>query len=537
MAPDLPRHAANHCPLTPLEFLARAAGVHADKLAVVHGPRQYTYAEFGARCRRLASALRRRGIARGDVVAVLAPNVPEMLEVHYGVPGAGAILNALNVRLDAPAIASCLAHGGARLLLVDSEFAALAAQAVEQLERPVEIIEIADPLFTAHPRLETLSYEALLQSGAADEAFTAPHDEWDSLCLLYTSGTAGDPKGVLYHHRGAYLNALGNALALGLQASSVYLWTLPMFHCSGWTHTWAVTAMGGTHVCMRRVETAALFGSIAEHGVTHLSAAPIVLNMLAHAPAAERRSFPQRVQVATGGAAPPSSVIAAMEAMGFEVTHLYGLTEVYGPATLCARQPDWAAMDLDTRARRMARQGVPLPTAVSVSVVDPQTLQAVPRDGLTMGEIVVRGNTVMKGYHRNAAATEEAFAGGWYHTGDLAVWHDDHSIEIRDRAKDIIISGGENISSLEVEECLYRMPGVLEAAVVAMPDAKWGEVPCAFISLEDGSPIDSAAVTAWCRQALARFKVPKKVVFGPLPKTSTGKVQKSLLRQRVGDTA
>jgi len=530
----LERGPANHAPLTPLSFLARAAAVYPTKPAVIHGDRSYTYAEFAARCRRLASALTRRGIGLGDTVAIMAPNVPAMLEAHYGVPLTGAVLNALNYRLDARSIAFILDHAGARLLLTDTEFAPTIQEALGLLGQPLPVVDIDDPL--AGPargsRLGETEYEALIGEGDAGFAGCLPDDEWQAICLLYTSGTTGNPKGVVYHHRGAYLNALGDALSFGLTPRSVYLWTLPMFHCSGWCFTWGVTAVGATHVCLRKVDPALIFPAIRRHGVTHLCGAPVVLSMLIHAPDEAKVRFDHVVEVATGGAAPPSAVIQAMEAMGFRVTHLYGLTETYGPATLCAWQPDWDGLPLAGRAQAMARQGVAYPTLDGLMVADPVTLTPVPRDGTTMGEVMLRGNTIMKGYLRNPAATEEAFQGGWFHSGDLAVWHPDGYLEIKDRSKDIIISGGENISSLEVEEALYRHPAVMEAAVVARPDPKWGETPCAFVTIKPGAePVSADEILAWCRDHLAHYKVPRHVVFGPLPKTSTGKTQKYVLRE------
>ena len=532
----LERTPANSAPLSPLAFLARAAAVYPTKPAVIHGERTLTYGELGNRCRRLASALRRRGVGRGDTVAILAPNVPAMLEAHYGVPMAGAVLNALNTRLDAGALAFILEHGGARLLLADTEYSDTVAEALARLGRPLAVVDIDDPLRLPDrggQRLGEVEYEAFLGSGDPALESHEPADEWQAICLLYTSGTTGNPKGVVYHHRGAYLNALGNALTLGFGPRSVYLWTLPMFHCSGWTHTWAVTAAGGTHVCLRRVEPGPIFAAIVRHGVTHLCGAPVVLTTLIHAPAEARRRFDHVVEVATGGAAPPSAVIAAMEALGFRVTHLYGLTESFGPATLCAWQPDWDGLDADARARRMARQGGAYPTLDGLMVADAATLAPVPRDGQTLGEVMLRGNTVMKGYLANPAATTEALRGGWFHTGDLAVWHPDGMIEIKDRSKDVIISGGENVSSLEVEEVLYRHPAVMEAAVVAKPDSHWGETPCAFVTLKPGAAaVTAAELIAWCRDHLAHFKAPRHVVFGPLPKTSTGKIQKFALREQ-----
>jgi 3-(methylthio)propionyl---CoA ligase len=532
-AASLAKNAANYVPLSPVQFLERSAFVWPDKIAIRHGSLAYTYREFEARCRRLASALAARGIGRGDTVAVMAPNVPALLEAHYAVPALGAVLNALNHRLDARTIAFCLAHGKAKALITDAEFASTIEAALAQLQRDLLVVDIDDPEGPKAEPLGALSYESLLSDGDPAFAWPGPEDEWDSLSLLYTSGTTGDPKGVVYHHRGAYLNALANALAFGLAPDSVYLWTLPMFHCNGWTYTWAVTAAGGTHVCLRRVEPARVFASIRDHRVTHLCGAPIVLNMLVHAPAEAKLAFENTVEVATGGAAPPSAVIEAMEKMGFRVTHLYGLTESYGPATLCAPQERWRGLALDERARQMARQGVPMPALAGLSVADPETGVPVPRDGSTLGEVMLRGNTIMKGYLGNEKATDAAFRAGWFHTGDLAVWHPDNYVEVKDRAKDIIISGGENISSLEVEECLYRHPHVLEAAVVARPDPTWGESPCAFVTLKPDAPrVTAGEIIAWCREHLAHFKAPRTIVFGALPKTSTGKIQKFVLRDR-----
>jgi fatty-acyl-CoA synthase len=530
-APHLAKNAANFTALTPLVLLRRTATVYPDKLAVIHGATRFTYGELYSRCCRLADALRRRGIGRGDTVAVMAPNVPALLEAHYGVPMAGAVLNALNYRLDARSIAFILGHGQAKLLIADREFAPIVKAALEEFDGPMPLVEIDD--MAGGPSPGGTEYEAFLGEGDPEAEWAVPRDEWEPIALNYTSGTTGNPKGVVYHHRGAFLNALGNVITLGLDRHSVYLWTLPMFHCNGWTHLWAVTAVAATHVCLRHIDPAPIFAAIAEHGVTHLAGAPIVLNLLVHAPERVKRRLDHRVEIATGGAAPPSSVIEAMEQMGFRVTHLYGLTESTGPATVCAWQEEWAALPMMERSARMARQGAAYLTLDRQRVVDPQTMADVPADGGTLGELVLRGNTLMKGYLKNPAATAAAFEHGWFHTGDLAVRHPDGYVEIKDRSKDIIISGGENISSLEVEEALYRHPDVMEAAVVAKPDPVWGETPCAFVTLKPGGePASAEDIVAWCRANLAHYKVPRTVVFGPLPKTSTGKIQKFELRER-----
>ena len=522
---------SNYTPLTPLSFLARSAAVYSNKTAVIHGDIQYSYRTFYARCRRLASALRKRGIGIGDTVAVMAPNTPPLLEAHYGIPMCGAVLNALNIRLDAGTVAVILEHGEAELLIADRQYARVVGEALTKMNRPPPVIEINDPSEGYDTAISGQDYESFLNEGDPDYDWQGPPDEWDAISLNYTSGTTGNPKGVVYHHRGAYLNALGNALAFKLTDNTVYLWTLPMFHCNGWTYTWAVTAVGGTHVCLPAVDPALIFTSIVENKVTHMCGAPIVLNTLIHAPDHVKQPFPHTVEVATGGAAPPSTVITRMEAMGFHVTHLYGLTETFGPVTLCAWQQEWDALNKEAQTTMVARQGVQYPTCEKIRVCDPATMTDVPADTQTMGELMIRSNTVMKGYLKNPEATDEALKDGWFHTGDLGVVHPDGYIEIKDRSKDIIISGGENISSLEVEEVLYKHPSVLEAAVVARPDEKWGETPCAFVTLKPDEAVSEDDIIHFCRDNMARFKAPKSVVFGELPKTSTGKIQKVVLRE------
>jgi len=525
---------ANFTALTPVSFLKRSAEVYPDKTAVIHGETHYSYRTFYERCRRLASALAGRGIGAGDTVSVMAPNIPALLEAHYGVLMIGAVLNAINVRLDASTIGFILDHGGAKVLITDRSLSGEVGKALEHRREGLLVVDVDDPLDPSGERLGEIDYEAFLAEGDPGFSWSPPANEWDAISLNYTSGTTGDPKGVVYHSRGAYLNALGNLISFGLTPDSVYLWTLPMFHCNGWTFTWAVTAIGGTHVCLRKVDPALIFPAIRDHRVTHMCGAPIILNMLVHAPDEEKTAFPQTVEVATGGAAPPSAVITAMEEMGFKVTHLYGMTECYGPSTICAPQASWQTLPDDERATRMARQGVHYLTLDGQRVADPETMSDVPADGETMGMMMLRGNTVMKGYLKNAHATEDAFRGGWLHTGDLAVMHPDGYVEIKDRSKDIIISGGENISSLEIEETLYRHPDIMEAAVVAAPSEKWGETPCAFVTLKPGAEdaLDSADVIDFCRANMAHFKAPTIVEFGPLPKTSTGKIQKFVLREQ-----
>lgn len=525
--------AVNHVALTPLSFIERTAAVYGNYPAVIHGAIRRNWQETYQRCRRLASALAGRGIGRGDTVAVMLPNTPTMLEAHFGVPMTGAVLNTLNVRLDAEAIAFMLQHGEAKVLITDREFHAVIEGALALLEHPPLVVDVDDPEYGEGRAVSQLDYEALLNEGDPEFAWEWPDDEWQAISLNYTSGTTGNPKGVVYHHRGAYLNALGNQMTWAMGHRPVYLWTLPMFHCNGWCYPWTITALAGTHVFLRRVDPQKILTLIREHKVSHLCGAPIVLNALVNMPEAAKAAIEHPVQAMVVYAAPPAKVIGAVEQMGIKVTHTYGLTEVYGPVTVCAWHDEWDALSLEERARIKSRQGVRYPTLDGLMVADPQTLQPVPRDGDTLGEIFMRGNTVMKGYLKNPEATAEAFRGGWFHTGDLAVWHADGYIEIKDRLKDIIISGGENISTIEVEDALYKHSAVLEAAVVARPDEKWGETPCAFVALKPGrEDTREADITSWCREHLAGFKVPKTVVFGELPKTSTGKIQKYVLRDR-----
>jgi fatty-acyl-CoA synthase len=526
----LDRNQANFTPLTPLTFIERAAYVHPDHLAVVHGEQRFTWRETYARCRRLASALARRGIGRNDTVAVMAPNIPAMVEAAFGVPMCGAILNTLNTRLDAETIAFMLRHGGARALITDREFSVTVEKALALLnERPL-VIDIDDPGFTGGKALGEIGYEAFLAEGDPDYAWENPADEWDAIALNYTSGTTGDPKGVVYHHRGAYLNAISNVLDWDMPQHAVYLWTLPLFHCNGWCFPWTVAERAGTNVCLRRVEAKAALDAIRTHKVTHMCGAPIVYSMLINAPADLRAGIDHRIAGQIAGAAPPLAIIEGADAIGIELTHVYGLTETYGPASVCAKHDGWRALPIEQRAERNGRQGVRVPMQEAMTVLDPQTMQPVPWDGETMGEIMFRGNITMKGYLKNAHATEAAFGGGWFHTGDLAVMQPDGYIKIRDRSKDIIISGGENISSLEVEDALYSHPAVLNVAVVAQPDEKWGETPCAFVELKPGASATADELRAFCREHMARYKVPSTFVFRELPKTSTGKIQKFVLR-------
>jgi fatty-acyl-CoA synthase len=534
----LGKNAANFAPLTPLTFLAWSADVCPNRLAVVHGERRFTWRETYSRCRRLASALASRGIGTGDTVAAMLTNTPEMYECHFGVPMAGAVLNSLNVRLDADAIAFMLNHGAAKVLVTDREFSGTIAAALEQVENPPLVIDVSDPEYDGEGRaIGHLDYEALLATGDPDYAWSPPADEWDAIALNYTSGTTGNPKGVVYSHRGAYLNALSDILAWGVPRHAVYLWTLPMFHCNGWCFPWAMAALAGTNVCLRKVDAAAIFALIKQHRVTHYCGAPIVHNTLLNAPAGLREGITHTVHALVAGAAPPAATIEGMEHIGFDLTHVYGLTEVYGPATVCVKQDEWDGLSIEERARLNSRQGVRYLLEEEVDVFDPATMKPVPRDGQTIGEIMFRGNIMMKGYLKNPKATGEAFQGGWFHSGDLAVMYPDGYMKIKDRAKDVIISGGENISSLEVEDAICHHPAVFAVAVVAQPDPKWGETPCAFVELKPGAEATDSEIIAHCRGRLAHFKAPKTIVFGSLPRTSTGKIQKFVLRQRAKSAA
>jgi len=537
---DLPRNEANFAPISPLSFIERTAEVYPDRLAIVHGALRQTWAQTYARTRQLASALQKAGIGKNDTVAVMLPNTPPMVEAHFGVPMAGAVLNTLNTRLDPEAIAFMLDHGEAKAVIVDPEFAGTMAKALQLRQRsePVLVIDTEDVLFTGDPqRIGSTTYEAFIAGGDPAFAWQLPGDEWDAIALNYTSGTTGNPKGVVYHHRGAAMNAISNVLEWDMPKHAVYLWTLPMFHCNGWCFPWTVAARAGVNVCLRRVEAQAIFDLMREHGVTHYCGAPIVQGLLVNAPAAMKEGIPAGVKAMVAGAAPPASMIEGMEQMGFDLTHVYGLTEVYGPATVCAKRESWNELDIGERARLNARQGVRYHLQRDVRVLNPETMQPVPLDGETMGEIMFKGNIAMKGYLKNPKATQEAFAGGWFHSGDLAVQYADGYFKIKDRSKDIIISGGENISSIEVEDVLYRHPDVLAAAVVARPDPKWGETPCAFVELKFGAYTTPEDIVKHCKQHLAGFKVPRYVVFGELPKTSTGKIQKFELRKRAGSAS
>ncbi|MES2282890.1 MAG: acyl-CoA synthetase [Pseudomonadota bacterium] len=537
---DLPQAEANHAALSPLSFIERTAEVYPRRLAVVHGSLRRNWSEVFTRCRQLASALEKHGIGKGDTVAVMLPNTPPMVEAHFGIPVTGAVLNALNTRLDPDTIAFMLDHGEAKVVIVDPEFADTMkkALALRKATTPVLVIDVEDAVFTGKAeRIGSITYEDFLATGDAGYAWKLPADEWDAIALNYTSGTTGNPKGVVYHHRGAALAAISNILEWDMPKHAVYLWTLPMFHCNGWTFPWTIAARAGVNVCLRKVEAQAVFDAMRDHGVTHYCGAPIVHGLLVNSPDAMKVGLPKGVKAFVAGAAPPASMIEGMEAMGFDLTHVYGLTEVYGPATVCPAQDGWDKLDVGERARLNSRQGVRYHLERDARVLNPETMQPVPMDGETMGEIMFKGNIGMKGYLKNPKATQEAFAGGWFHSGDLAVMYPDGYMKIKDRSKDIIISGGENISSIEVEDVLYRHPAVLAAAVVAKPDARWGETPCAFIELKAGASTTAEDIVAHCKEHMAGFKVPRAVVFGELPKTSTGKIQKFELRKQAGSAA
>lgn len=535
---DLDKNEANFVALSPLSYIRRSALVYPDRTSVIYGQRRDTWKQSYERSVRLASALKARGLGKGDTVAVMLPNVPAMFEAHFGVPMSGAVLNTLNTRLDAEAIAFMLKHGAAKVLLTDREFSAVVEKALGLLgdQRPF-VIEVQDDEAPAGKELGDVTYDAFIAAGDPNYAWSLPADEWNAIALNYTSGTTGDPKGVVTHHRGAYLNAASNVISWSMPHHAIYLWTLPMFHCNGWCFPWTMALIAGTSVCLRRVDPALIYPLIREHRITHMCGAPIVYSMLINAPVSLRDGITHTVQGLIAGAAPPAAVIEGCETAGIDITHVYGLTEVYGPSAVCAKQESWAHLSLEERARLNGRQGVPYPMEESVTVLDPETMQPVPADGETIGEIFFRGNVVMKGYLKNPKATKDSFIGGWFHTGDLAVMYPDGYVKIKDRSKDVIISGGENISSIEVEDVLHKHPAVMLAAVVAMPDEKWGEVPCAFVEVKPGAETTEKDVIEYCRGHLARFKVPKKVVFGLLPKTSTGKIQKFVLRNQVKSTA
>ena len=535
----LDRNLANFTPITPLLFLERSAQIYPNKTAVIHGKSRQTWQQTYERSRRLASALQKHGIGLGDTVAVMLPNTPPMVEAHFGIPMAGAVLNALNTRLDPETIAFMLNHGEAKVVIIDPEFSGVMKKALEIAQkesgRDILVIDVEEKEFDVKgERLGKLTYEQLLAEGDPQFAWQVPADEWQAICLNYTSGTTGNPKGVVYHHRGAAINAVSNVLDWDMNKHPVYLWTLPMFHCNGWCFPWTIAARAGINVCLRRVDASNIFAAIKEYGVTHYCAAPIVHNLLVNAPDEMKVGVPKGVKGLIAGAAPPASIIEGMEKLGFDLTHVYGLTETYGPAAICVQQEDWDNLDIGERARLNARQGVRYHMQQAIDVLDPATMKPVPADGETMGEIMFKGNIAMKGYLKNDKATKEAFEGGWFHSGDLAVMNPDGYIKIKDRSKDIIISGGENISSIEVEDVLYRHPAVIAAAVVAKPDPKWGETPCAFLEIKPGFEVTPAEIITHCKQYLAGFKVPRAIVFGELPKTSTGKIQKFELRKQAG---
>jgi fatty-acyl-CoA synthase len=534
---DLDKTPANYQPLTPLSFLARSASVYPEHTAIIHGKSRTSYAAFYVRARKLASALVKAGVKKGDTVSVILANTPAMLECHYGVPMMGAVLNTLNTRLDAATIGFSLDHAETKLLIADKEFSGLAKAAIQLMKGPKPIIvDYVDPEFPVEgERLSSVEYEQFIAGGKAEFEWLWPADEWEAISLNYTSGTTGNPKGVVYHHRGAYLMGSGNVLAGNLPRHPVYLWTLPMFHCNGWCFPWAISLVAGTHVTLRWVRSNLIWNALADNNVTHLCGAPIVMSTILNAPENEKRRIAHTVQFMTAAAPPPDAVLSAMAEQGFNVTHLYGLTETYGPATVNDWKAEWDALDGPARAKMKSRQGVRYHPLEDLTVMDPETMARVPADGETLGEVMFRGNVVMKGYLKNPKATAEAFMGGWFHSGDLGVMHPDHYIQLKDRSKDIIISGGENISSIEVEDCLYKHPAIQAAAVVAKPDEKWGETPCAFVELKPGKVASAEDILEWCRKGLAKFKLPKHVVFTELPKTSTGKIQKFKLREKAKD--
>ena len=530
---DLDRCDANYVSLSPLSFLGRVARVYPDHPSVIHGGTRWTWRETAERCNRLASALAKRNIGPGDTVSVMAPNIPALYESHFGVPMTGAVLNALNIRLDAKTLAFILEHGEAKVLITDTEFSPVIKDALRICKQDLLVIDIDDPEGPGGDRLGELTYEELLTEGESNYTWSAPDSEWNAISLNYTSGTTGNPKGVVYHHRGAYLNASSNIIGWNLGHHPTYLWTLPMFHCNGWCFPWSLAAVGGTSVCLRNVSASAIFDAIADHSVTHFCGAPVVLNLIINAAESETRNFDHTVEVMTAAAPPPAAVLAAMEAAGFSMTHVYGLTETYGPAVICAWHPEWNDLPLAEQAEIKSRQGVQYHMLEDLKVLDPETMNSVQPDALQLGEVMFRGNIVMKGYLKNPKATAEAFAGGWFHSGDLGVLYPDGYTQLKDRSKDIIISGGENISSIEIEDTLYRHPDVLEAAVVARPDNKWGETPCAFVTLKDTAvEVTGQDIINFCREQMAHFKIPKTVIFLELPKTSTGKVQKFRLREK-----
>ena len=528
----LPQNPANYTPLSPITFLTRTAFVHPQRTSVIHGKRHWTWAETYKRCCKLASALSKRGIGKGDTVSILAPNIPAIFEAHFGVLMTGAVLNTINTRLEAETLTNIFEHAETKVLLTDREFSPLIKETLAKVKRKILVIDIDDPEIVSGEFLGELEYEAFLAEGNPDFEAVLPEDDWQAVSLNYTSGTTGAPKGVVYHTRGAYLLATGNVLAWEMPHRPVYLWTLPMFHCNGWCFPWTITMLAGTHVCLRKVTAKNIYDSIAEHRVTHLCGAPIVMNMIGSAPQEEQRDLPHRVEMLTAAAPPPPTVIARMEEVGFNVMHVYGLTEVCGPSVVCEWQEDWAGKDKSTQAQLKGRQGVRYHVLEGLTVVDPETMKAVPADGETMGEVLMQGNIVMKGYLKNPEETAKAFKGGWFHSGDLGVLHPDGYIELKDRSKDIIISGGENISSVEIENVLYQHEAILEAAVVARPDEKWGETPCAFVVLKSAATLNENEVIQFCRTKLSGFKIPKNIVFSELPKTSTGKIRKSVLREQ-----